>query len=209
MNYIALSAALRSNKMYLLTSEDIRNLFPREKNKTIKNNLTRWVAKGYFLRLKKDFYEFVEQGSEIKIPDLYVANRMYEPSYVSLETALSIYNIIPEVSAGVTSVTTRLTRTYKNKYGSFFYRTCKSEVFTGYRLMKYDGFKINIADEEKAVVDFLYFHLRSGYPVDYKEERFNIRILKKLNWKKAQSYAGLFNKKTINELVKCKEYAGC
>ena len=126
-------------------------------------------------------YEFVDKGIGLEIPDLYVANRSYEPSYVSLETALSIYSIIPEVAAGVTSVTTRPTRTFKNKYGSFFYRTCQKEAFTGYRLMRYEGFRVYIADKEKSLVDFLYYKLRSTNSLDFDEERLNKKILKKIN----------------------------
>ena len=209
MNYIALDTVLRNKKLHLFTLRDIKNLFPDEKEKTIKNNLVRWLSKGYYVRLKRDLYGFIEQGREVKIPDLYVANRLYEPSYVSLETALSIYSIIPDIAAGVTSVTTRPTRTFKNRYGSFYYRSCKSDAFTGYRIMMYDDFKVSIADKEKSLVDFLYYRLRSGFLLDFDEERFNKKILRKLNWTKAFYYAGLFNKKTSKAIRECKEYVRC
>ena len=141
-----------------------------------------------------------------KISDLYVANKVYGPSYVSLETALSIFSIIPDVAAGATSVTTRPTRTFKNKHGLFYYKTCKKEAFAGYRLMLYDGFKIKIADKEKALVDFLYYRLRSGGRLDFEEERLNKKILKKIDWGKAFRYAEVFNKTTLITLKKCKEY---
>ncbi len=209
MDYFTISSVLRSNKMYLFTLQDIKNLFPYVKEKTIKNNLVRWVSRGYFVRLKRNLYEFIEPGSEVKIPDLYAANRMYEPSYVSLETALSIYGIIPDVAAAVTSITTQPTRTFKNKHGSFYYRTCKSAAFTGYRIMSYDNFKINIADKEKALVDFLYYRLLSGFPLNFDEERFNKTILKKINWSNAFNYAKLFNKKTIKAVKECERYIKC
>ena len=206
MDYVTLSSLLRSKKMYLFTFEDIKNLFPKENPKTIKNNFTRWLSKGYFVRIKRGLYELIEPGSKLKISDLYLANRLYSPSYVSLETALSITSIIPDVAAGVTSVTTRPTRTFKNQYGSFFYKTCKKKAFKGYRLMLYDGMKIYIADKEKMLVDFLYYRLRSGSILDFKEERFNKKILKKISWNKAFHYAELFNKKTVETLKKCKGY---
>jgi predicted transcriptional regulator of viral defense system len=209
MDYFKLSSALRKHKLYLFTLEDIKNLFPVENAKTIKNNLLRWIPKGYFLRLKRDLYEFVEPGGESKIPDLYIANRLYEPSYVSLETALSIYSIIPDIAAAVSSVTTLPTRKFKNRYGSFFYRTCQKKAFKGYMLMSYEGFKVYIADREKALVDFLYYRLRLNGSLDFNQERLNKRILKTMNWKKANYYAKLFNNKTINALKGCRRYAGC
>lgn len=195
--------------MSLFTLEDIKNLFLKEKEKTIKNNIGRWVSKGYFIRLKRDLYEFVEQGAESRIPDLYVANRLYEPSYVSLETALSIYSIIPDIAAGVTSITTRPTRTFKNKYGAFFYKTCQKKAFTGYGVVSYEGFKVCVADKEKALVDFLYYRQRLSHFLDIDEERLNKNILKKIDWKKAYRYARLFNNRTLGLLKKCKEYVKC
>ena len=206
MDYITLNSTLRKKKVCIFTFEDVRNLFPNENTKTIKNNFTRWLSKGYFLRLKKGLYEFVDPSRESSISDLYVANRLYGPSYVSLETALSIFSIIPDIAAGVTSITTRHTRTFRNKYGSFFYKTCKKKSFTGYKLMLYDGFRVCVADKEKALVDFLYYRVRSGIKLDFSEERLNRKILKKIDWNKAFSYARLFNRKTHLALKKCKEY---
>jgi len=208
MNYFNLNLALRKNKLYLFALNDIKNLFPEAKEKTIKNNLNRWLVKGYFNRLKKNLYE-IGQNSELKIPDLYIANRLYEPSYVSLETALSFYSIIPDIAATVTSITTRATRRFKNRYGLFSYKTCKKEAFKGYKIMAYAGFKLCIADKEKALVDFLYFRLRSGFPIELNEERFNKKILNTLNWKRAFYYAGFFNKKIVKLLKKCEEYSKC
>jgi predicted transcriptional regulator of viral defense system len=209
MDYFKLSRALRRHKLYIFTLRDVENLFPEEKIRALKNNFVRWLAKGYFARLKRDLYEFIEQGGELRIPDLYVANQLYKPSYVSTETALSFYSIIPDVAAAVTSVTTKATRTFKNKYGSFYYKSCQKKSFTGYRLMLFEGFKIYIADKEKALVDFLYYLGRLGRPLDFEEERFNKRILGGMEWKKAFFYAGLFNKKTVDILKRCREYAKC
>ncbi|HAJ95470.1 MAG TPA: hypothetical protein DCP02_04460, partial [Actinobacteria bacterium] len=95
-------------------------------------------------------YELIEPGLKSNIPDVYIANKLYAPSYISLETALSIYSLIPDIAYHVTSLTTLPTRKFNNKYGSFFYRSLKKEAFTGYKLMQYEGFKILIADREKA-----------------------------------------------------------
>lgn len=205
MQYYSFSQELKKHKMYIFSLRDLENLFPKEKLKTLKNNLSRWASKGRITRLKRDLYELTELDSDLKIPDLYIANRLYHPSYVSLETALSFYSIIPGVAVNVTSVTTRPTRTFKNKYGQFFYRSCQKKAFCGYYLMRYEGTKIYMADKEKALVDFLYYRLRSGRPLNLKEERLNEETLKELNWTKALKYAKIYNKrvvKTIKE-IKC------
>ncbi|MCK4462888.1 MAG: hypothetical protein KAU58_01095 [Candidatus Omnitrophica bacterium] len=209
MKYFDLFSELKKNKLIIFSLRDVENLFPAEKVKSLKNNLSRWLKMGRIVRLRRNLYEFIEPGLGSNISDVYVANKIYAPSYVSLETALSIYGLIPDVAAQVTSLTTRPTRKFKSRHGSFFYRSCQKKAFTGYKLMQYEGIKILIADEEKALVDFLYFSIRRKGPLNFDEERFEKHALKKLNWTKVSKYAKLFNKRTITTLVKLREWAKC
>lgn len=197
MDYVGFLNTLRRNKMELFTLQDVEVLFPKTKPKTIKNNLGNWLAKGYLKRLKRNLYECVQPGGKQHIPDYYVANRLYQPSYVSLEAALSFYNIIPEEAAEVTSITTKPTRAIRNRYGVFTYRTCKKDAFMGYRIMKIMGYKTLIADREKALVDFIYYRQLDG-ETDFSEERFNLSTMR---LRKTREYAKKFNKKTV-ETVK-------
>ncbi|MEA2033058.1 MAG: hypothetical protein U9N41_05695 [Euryarchaeota archaeon] len=209
MRYVEFLSTLRRNKVSIFSLRDIRNIFPDANVATLKNNLTNWLKKGYIERLKRDLYACVEPILESEIPDFYVANRLYTPSYVSLETALSLYNIIPEIAAQVTSVTTKPSREFKNRHGVFMYRSCQKRAFTGYRIVVYEGYKVLIADEEKALVDFLYFKQRQGLSIDFEEERFDAEILKGIEWKKAEEYAELFNLVTINKLRDCRDWSEC
>jgi predicted transcriptional regulator of viral defense system len=209
MDYYGLLTALKKNNLYIFSLQDIENLFPEENLKTLKNNLTRWIKKGRLARIKRGLYEFIDPGRQPVIPDLYIANKIYSPSYISLETALSIYSVIPDIAVQVTSLTTAQTRTFKNKYGTFFYRTCGKNAFTGYRIMNYEGFKVFIADKEKALVDFIYYRLRSGGAIDLKEERFDKNILKKINWARVNKYAKLFNARTLFTVKKLKGWVKC
>jgi predicted transcriptional regulator of viral defense system len=209
MKYMEFLSTLRRNKVSMFSLRDIENLFPNAGVGTIKNNLTNWLKNGYIERLKRDLYACVEPVLESDIPDFYIANKLYVPSYISLETALSLYNIIPEIAAQVTSVTTKPGREFKNRHGVFIYRSCKKRAFPGYRIASFEGYKVLIADMEKALVDFLYFKLRHGLSIDFDEERFDADILKGIEWKKAGEYAELFNKITTDKLKNCKEWSEC
>ncbi|MCD6311748.1 MAG: hypothetical protein J7M11_04745 [Elusimicrobia bacterium] len=209
MRYFDLISELKKDKLIIFSLRDVENLFPKGKLKTLKNALGRWIKSGQFVRLKRNLYEFVESGSESNIPDVYVANKLYAPSYISLETALSFYGLIPDIAAQVTSITTRPTREFKNKHGCFFYRSCRPRAFTGYKLMQYKGYKIFIADREKALVDFIYFVVRGGGALNFDEERFDKHILKKLNWGRVSEYAALFNSKTIDALKNLRRWQLC
>lgn len=209
MEYYRLLTALKKNNLYIFSLRDMENLFSDENPKTLKNNLTRWIKKGRFARIKRELYELIEPASQAVIPDLYIANKIYSPSYISLETALSIYSIIPDIAVQATSITTRQTRTFKNKHGVFSYRACRKRAFTGYRIMNYEGFKVFIADKEKALVDFIYYRLRSGGTIDLNEERFDKNILKKINWAKVNKYAKLFNGRALFTVKKLKDWVKC
>ncbi len=188
MDYITFLNTLKKNNMVLFTLHDVEALFPETKPKTIKNNLTNWLAKGHIARLKRNVYVW-----QNNVPDYYAANWLYQPSYVSLEAALSFYNMIPDEAAEITSVTTKPTRTIKNTHGVFTYRTCKKNAFSGYKLMRIEGYKTFIADREKALVDFVYYRLLDGQD-DFSEERLNIQ---ELNVQKVEEYATKFNEKTL------------
>ncbi len=197
-------ARLEKEKVKVFSLKDIQNLFPEANLKTVKNNLSHWLKKGYIRRIRRGLYELLREGEELS--DFYIANRLYSPSYISLETALSYHNLIPEVALQVTSITPKPTREFKNSYGLFIYRSCQKRAFLGYRVLRYDGYKILIADKEKALVDFLYF--KEG-KVDFEGERFNKALLKKIDWKKARKYGKLFNRVTSHQVEECKRWAKC
>lgn len=200
MTYNKFLTVIRKNRHYIFSPNDIFKYFSGSTNKTMQNQLQSWTNKGLLLRLKNGVYkiQFPEGGPDI--PDLYIANKIYEPSYVSLETALSFYSIIPEVAAQVVSVTSRQTKLFRNKIGSFKYVSCKNDVYFGYKIINYENFKVYIAEQEKAVVDFIYFKLKYGESIDIAIERFDKKLMEKLSWKKIFDYARKYNNKTLKAL---------
>lgn len=122
------------------------------------NNYTRWCKQGLLVRLRRGWFAFPEM---LKAPDFarYVASRIYKPSYISMQTALSFYGMIPEVVTDITSVSTLKTAEFTNEFGAYSYRTVKPELFFGFELRKMqDGRTIPFATPEKALLDFLYLY---------------------------------------------------
>lgn len=115
--------------------------------------LIRYAKKGLLQRLKRGFYI---STSRMPSPWL-IANQLYKPSYISLESALSYYGLIPESIFSVTSVTAKTTREFATGDRSYHYRTIKRKAFAGYRSVKVDNETILIAEKEKALADYLYF----------------------------------------------------
>ena len=88
-----------------------------------RDKITRLLASGEIVRVKKGLYCFGEAFRKSPICSEYLANLIYGPSYVSLDYALRLHGLIPERVEAVTSVTTRCSRGFETPLGHFTYRT--------------------------------------------------------------------------------------
>ena len=167
-----------------------------------KQRLSEWQKKGYVKKIRQGFYIFSDLQINEKILFI-IANRIYEPSYISLEMALSIYGIIPEAVYGITSVTSQNTKSIKTPIGNFSYRHIQPEFMIGYELREYGGHYYQIAEIEKAVLDYLYFNSKIIDKESFEGMRFNISELKeKLNLEKFNKYLEAFHNKSLARRAK-------
>jgi hypothetical protein len=159
--------------------------------------LTRWVKKEYLLKLKNGIYAFTKDYGKIRGEE--VASMLYQPSYLSLESALSYYGFIPEMVYAYTSVTAKINRTFDNKFGHFVYRHVKNELFWGYREVKSDSGRYLIAEPEKALLDYLYLNLsKINTESDFENLRFNEdRLRETLNREKFSRYLKVYKTKKL------------
>lgn len=120
--------------------------------------LAEWHRKGEVRMLVRGWYVFAD--AQVDLPLLFdVACQAYPPAYVSLETALSWYELIPETVQAITLVGTRTTRRSVTEAATFVWRTVKPCRWFGYRVVEYrQGRQFLIAEPEKAVLDYLYLH---------------------------------------------------
>lgn len=177
----------------------------KQDKQAIRNQLTRWQAKGLVIKLRRGVFILNPTDQKI-LPSLtYIAGQLYGPSYISLEYALSYYDFIPEGVPVLTSVTTRKTFQIDNELGRFVYQHIKKDAFRGFKMIK-DERKLNffMAEPEKAVVDFCYLNL-DRFPKDYQEvfiESYRFQNLELLKIKKLISYAKIYNSRKLLKVVK-------
>lgn len=149
--------------------------------------LKRYKNKGYIKNPKRNLYFFPDNP-----PSAFsLAYKMYAPSYISFETALSLYGIIPEVTYSVVSATSKPTREFIFEKIMYKYLKIKTPAFTGYT-KKGDYL---IADPEKALVDYLYFVAVEGKTLN---DRLDIS---KLNFQKIMWYAALFQNNNLVRVI--------
>ena len=151
-------------------------------------NLVRWQSKGYILKLRNKWYAFNDAESHENIEWL-TANLIYAPSYISLHTALSWYNLIPEMIVPTTSVSTRKTNRFSTPIGEFDYHRIKPELFGfGYSLEDLNAYssksnksrKIMVATPQKAILDFFYINNFYSSEKDMEDLRLNNAELTKI-----------------------------
>ena len=169
-----------------------------------RNNLHRWVKQGKLIRLRQGFYTFPSLKSHGDVP-FYFANKMYAPSYISLESALSFYSMIPEGVIQTTSVTTRKTKTFQNPFGNFIYRSVKPELMFGYSIEQTSlskNWSVLLAVPEKALLDFLYLNTQYNSLDDMRELRFDIDFMQEdLNIDRLDEYLSRYESKTLETRV--------
>lgn len=192
MDFKDIFRVLDKNRYYVFSFDNLLRFYPSAPKTNLKQLLYRWRKRGWVISLKKGLYELT-YPRPFNIPDMYVANRLYAPSYVSLETALSHYSLIPEVAMAVTSVTVKPTRKFKNSHGLFTYRTVKGECFRGYGIEKTGAYEILIAEPEKALVDYLYFKTYRNKKINLEDERLDMARVAGLDRKKIDCYGRLFH----------------
>ena len=164
-----------------------------------RNALTRWQKKGYLQKIRRGFYRLTDRPIKGESDFFFIANRIYSPSYVSLQSALRRYDFIPEGVFMVTSVSTLKTIQFSTPIGSFSYRSMKPGLFWGYRLEQYGQFRIKIADPAKAILDLLYLHPHLDSADHFYELRLNMSELQeKLNLLDFKRYLEHFASPALN-----------
>ena len=195
MNFTQFKSALKDFTVFSFS--DIRMIDPHFHRR----RLVEWQEKGYIKKIAKGHYVFSDLTIDENI--LYeIANRLYGPSYVSLESAFSYYQIIPETVYGITSISTRRTYSFSTPCGEFHYRTLKPKFFFGYKIMIFNSKSFKIADLEKAIIDFFYLHPNLKSDSNIISLRFNAEIvLDKINHQKLQKYLRKFSKGALSDRI--------
>ncbi len=206
--WITFEEKLRPFRVFSI--RDVQKIFP-EMNRM---NLVRWQKKGYIKKIINGWYCFSENDSRENINWL-AANLIYQPSYISLHSALSYYNLIPEAVYITTSVTTKKTNSFNTGIGNYSYNHVKPGIYGfGHTLIdfkpgsggrgvfdKSNSRKILFAELEKAVLDFLY--INSFYNTEKKIEhlRFDETVLNDLRKETLFSYLEKYQNKSLEQRI--------
>ena len=181
----------------LIETKVLRLLFD---NKNIELQLNRWVKQRKIIQLKRGYYILEENYRKLDVFEPYIASVLKSPSYISLEKALEMHHLIPDVVFTVTSVTTKQRPAeFISKIGRFKYSSIKKEYVWGYHTIKLENQKGYLADPEKALIDLFYFEQKK-ISTEYIQS-LRLQNIELLNFDKLKKYAVRLNIPFIRNAV--------
>jgi hypothetical protein len=164
------------------------------------------------LRVKKGLYVL---GKDYKKPyNKYIlANQIYGPSYITGQTALAFWNMIPERVELIISMTTKRKKLFETPVGRFSYLYCHKKVFNiGINLEHAgDQKKILIASPEKALSDIIATQTHISSEKEMKEflelMRLDYGDIKKFDSSLLEEIKARYKRQSMKLLLNClKEY---
>ncbi len=130
--------------------------------------------------IEKDILQTLIDGKYLVVnsspSEFEIANYIYNPSYISLESGLSYYGILSQFPYTITSVTTKKSNSYEILGKEYRYSQVKSDLFNRYEMV--EGFLISTP--EKTVFDLIYFSLKGSVNIDFKDLDFSTVDMKSL-----------------------------
>jgi predicted transcriptional regulator of viral defense system len=127
----------------------------------VRRQLSRWTSAGKVIQLRRGLYALAPPFRRATPHPFVIANRLVTASYVSAESALAFYGLIPEFVPVTVSATTSRPGRRDTELGRFVFRHLERGLFFGMgRVDLGEGQSAWVATPEKALLDLV--HLAPG-----------------------------------------------
>lgn len=137
-----------------VTSSVIASLFPEVKTKSAK--VAQLEKAGEIIRLRRNLFVVNPQETNLPLSSGLIANHLLAPSYVSMQTALRYYGLIPEAVYTVQSMTFKAAKKFNTPIGNFCYYHISREAYPiGITQIKERNGVYIMATPEKALCDLI------------------------------------------------------
>lgn len=171
-----------------------------ESTSTSQTALNRHNNQGLVHQLKQGVYCLTEHYRRVDPHPFVVANRLYDPSYISGLTILNHDELVTDIVQVTESMTNRRANQYETSVGSFDYYHLPNERFQfGTELIRLQGQTIRRAQPEKALLDFAY--TRSGQWTMDRVESMRFQSLDKLNPDRLSDYVERYDKPKVKQFT--------
>lgn len=164
---------LHQKKISFFDIGDAKKIFALKKENTLYKLLQRLEKQKIIARIEKGKYLFLFRDHD----DFELANFLVNPSYISLESALSFYGILPQFPYTITSVTPLKSKKIIFQEKEFEFSHLEGKYFFGFVKKE----KFLIATPEKALLDELYFMAKKIRKIHIQD--LNLKLIDKKKFK--------------------------
>lgn len=144
----------------IFTDTEVKNaltISPSSRYSLIK----RAIAEKKLIHIRRGLYAFDKRYQRRSISTFELAQNIYAPSYVSLESALSFHGLIPEGVRSATSVCLKRSKEFSTPLGIFSFSRIPWFNFIGVDRIESNGSSFLVADPAKALVDYVYVYKKN------------------------------------------------
>jgi predicted transcriptional regulator of viral defense system len=171
-----------------LFQSSMLDIFPEDRH-VVQVQLSRWVASGKLVRLRRKWYLIQKPWRTVDVPLPFIATQIVQPSYLSLDWALQYHGLIPEGVPNPTCLTTDRTRRIQALDRLFLYHHVRPSLLIGFARIPIDGRPAPVAFAEKALFDKIYFHIqRNRFSPEWLREM-RLQNLERFDLERFASYA--------------------
>jgi predicted transcriptional regulator of viral defense system len=157
----------------------------------IHTQLARWTKSKRISQLRRGLYAIAPPYQKKQPHPFLVANSLQRASYISLQSALAFYGLIPENVNMTTSVSTGRPERLETVLGVFDFRHIKTELLFGYQMIDLVGQQARVATAEKALLDLIY--LQTGSQTRQYLQELRLQNLEQLNLDLLKKQAEVFH----------------
>jgi len=192
METLKLSGIIKSlflKNIPLFSLNEIGAILDIDNRQTLYKRVDRLTKSEILQKLIKGKYYFTLNNTN----DFTMANFLYQPSYISMQSALSFHSLMTGFSYQITSICIKKPKSFVINEKDFIYSKITPKLFWGWE--KKEDFLM--AKPEKALLDYVYFASKGLTNLDWDEIDIS-RLDKKLLLEWALKY----NKSVIKEIKK-------
>jgi hypothetical protein len=139
------------------TSQEVATLFPGSDDRRY-GLVRRAIASGEIIHMRRGLYCLAHKYQKRGMNLYSLAQQVYGPSYISLESALSWHGWIPEAVHGITNASFKKSKEFETPLGLFSYARIPQLLFycEVQRLTDESGNAFLMASPLKALADYVY-----------------------------------------------------
>lgn len=193
------------DNLIYFTKDSLKSLSGDSDN-TISLNINRWKKSGDIVVFKSGVYatkKSYDTNSKEEGYHKYISSILLKPSYISLSTTLSGYDILSEGVYNITAMTTKLPTTYSNR--KYIYRQMTDKLFVGYEIkyFKSKEYTYYEATKAKALFDYIYYksHKLNEEMNIVEELRLRLDSFTKDDFKEMRYYANIISSKKLINII--------